>query len=41
MASGNDMKAAEKSYDNFVTLVKWSAPICAAIALLVIFLISR
>ncbi|HQE00131.1 MAG TPA: aa3-type cytochrome c oxidase subunit IV [Novosphingobium sp.] len=41
MAAGNDMKAAETSYENFVTLVKWSTPICAAIALLVVFLISR
>lgn len=40
MASGNDMKAAHKSYDNFITMVKWTTPICALIALLVVVLIS-
>ena len=41
MASGNDMKAARQSYDNFVSLVKWAAPICALTALLVILLIAK
>ncbi|OCC22695.1 cytochrome C oxidase subunit IV [Croceicoccus estronivorus] len=35
------MKAAEQSYENFVTLVKWATPICALVALLVIVLIAN
>lgn len=34
MASANDMKAAEKTYSGFISLLKWSVP---AIALLVVF----
>ena len=41
MASGNDMNAANKSYENFVVLVKWATPICALTALLVVVLISN
>lgn len=40
MASANDMKAAEKTYGSFITMIKWSAPIIALITLFVIFLIS-
>ena len=40
MASGNDMKAAEASYSNFITLVKWGTPIVALIALVVVILIA-
>jgi hypothetical protein len=40
MASANDMKAAEKTYGGFITLLKWAVPITALIALFVIFLIS-
>ncbi len=41
MASGNDMKAAQQSYDNFITLMKWATPICVLTALLVIVLIAK
>ncbi|MEZ5687824.1 MAG: aa3-type cytochrome c oxidase subunit IV [Caenibius sp.] len=40
MASGNDMKAAEKTYEGFITLLKWSAPAAAIITLIVIMLIA-
>jgi hypothetical protein len=40
MAPADDMKAAEKTYSGFVTLLKWAVPIIALIALFVIFLIS-
>lgn len=40
MASANDMKAAEKTYSGFLTLLKWSTPIIIAIVFLVILLIS-
>lgn len=41
MASGMDMKAAERSYDNFITLVKWGTPLCAIVALVVLVLIAN
>jgi hypothetical protein len=40
MGSANDMKAAEKTYGGFISLLKWSVPLIAVIALFVIFLIS-
>jgi hypothetical protein len=40
MASANDMQAAEKTYGGFISLLKWSVPIIALTALIVIFLIS-
>ena len=40
MASANDMQAAQKTYDSFITLVKYSVPVIAAIAALVVILIS-
>ena len=40
MASANDMQAAEKTYAGFMTLLKWSVPFIAALALLVVILIS-
>jgi hypothetical protein len=40
MGSANDMKAAEKTYGGFVTLLKWSTPIIALIVLFVILIIS-
>jgi hypothetical protein len=40
MTSVNDMKAAEKTYGGFTTLIKWTVPIVALLALFVIFLIS-
>lgn len=40
MASANDIKAAEKTYGGFINLLKWSVPLIAAIALLVVILIA-
>lgn len=40
MASGNDMKAAEKTYEGFVSLLKWSVPLTALITLVVVILIA-
>jgi hypothetical protein len=40
MASGNDMKAHQGTYGSFVTLLKWSVPILAIIALLIVILIA-
>ena len=40
MASANDMQAAQRTYSGFISLLKYSIPVIAAIALLVIVLIS-
>ncbi len=40
MASANDMKAAEKTYGGFIGMLKWSVPLIALIALLVVILIA-
>ena len=40
MASGQDMKAAEKTYGGFITMLKWSVPAIALIAAVVVVLIS-
>lgn len=40
MGSANDMKAANQTYGGFITLLKWTVPVTALIALFVIFLIS-
>ena len=40
MASGNDIKAAEKTYDGFINLLKWSVPVIALITLVVVSLIA-
>lgn len=40
MASGNDIKAAEKTYSGFVSLLKWAVPALALLVLVVILLIS-
>ena len=40
MASGNDMKAAEKTYEGFINLLKWSVPLTALITLVVVILIA-
>lgn len=40
MASANDMQAANKTYAGFLTLLKFALPAVAAIAILVIILIS-
>ncbi|WP_427965552.1 hypothetical protein [Altererythrobacter sp.] len=35
-----DMKSAEKTYGGFITLLKWSVPSIALIALVIVILIS-
>jgi hypothetical protein len=40
MASANDMKAAQQTYDSFIGMLKWAVPITALIALFVVFLIA-
>jgi hypothetical protein len=40
MASGNDMKAAEKTYSGFIGLLKWTIPVIAVLVIVVILLIS-
>ncbi len=40
MATGNDMKAHEGTYDGFIGLLKWAVPAIAIIALLIVFAIS-
>ena len=40
MASGNDIKAAEKTYGGFINLLKWSVPLIALITLVVVSLIA-
>jgi hypothetical protein len=40
MASGNDMKAAERTYSGFIGLIKWTLPVIAIIVAVVILLIS-
>ena len=41
MATGNDMKAHAGTYGGFITLLKWSVPIIAVIALVVVLLIAE
>jgi hypothetical protein len=41
MATGNDMKAHKGTYGGFVTLLKWSVPILALLALLIVILIAE
>ena len=36
MASANDMQAAQKTYDGFITLLKYAVPVIAVIGLLVV-----
>lgn len=40
MPSANDMKAAEKTYDSFIASLKWSVPLIAAIAAVVVIIIA-
>lgn len=40
MASGNDMKAHQGTYDGFMTLIKVTIPVLAVITIVVIKLIS-
>lgn len=41
MASGNDMKAHQATYEGFMALVKYSIPVLAVITAVVIHLISK
>ena len=38
--SANDMKAHEQTYGGFIGLIKWTLPVIALLALLVIVVIS-
>lgn len=40
MGSANDMKAAHKTYGGFIALLKWSVPVIALVALVVVILIA-
>ena len=40
MADHQDMNAARGTYDGFIGALKWTLPLIAAIALLVVILIS-
>ena len=41
MATGNDIKAHQGTYGGFITLLKWTVPFLAVLALLIIVLISE
>jgi len=41
MSSANDMKSANQTYASFISAVKWSTPVIALIAAVVVYLISR
>ena len=40
MASGNDMKAHASTYDAFIGMLKWTLPLIAVIAAIVVFIIA-
>lgn len=40
MASQNDMKSANKTYDGFIASLKWAVPLIAVITAFVIMLIA-
>jgi hypothetical protein len=40
MASGNDMKAAERTYDGFIVMVKWGSAVVAIATIIVVALIA-
>jgi hypothetical protein len=40
MASGNDMKFHNATYEGFLTLLKWSTPFLVVITAVVVVLIS-
>lgn len=40
MSSVHDMEKAEKTYAGFVTLLKWTVPITAAIIFFIVVLIA-
>lgn len=39
MASGNDMKAAQETYNSFISAVKWSTPLLALLTAFVVYLL--
>ncbi|WP_246204953.1 aa3-type cytochrome c oxidase subunit IV [Altericroceibacterium indicum] len=40
MMSANDMKAAEKTYEQFIGTLKWSVPLIAILVAFVVIAIS-
>ncbi len=40
MEPANDLRAARKTYDQFIGMVKWSIPIIAVVVFIVILLIA-
>ena len=40
MTSGNDMKAHGSTYEGFIGLLKWSVPLAAVIAAVVVLIIA-
>lgn len=40
MASSNDLKSAEKTYSSFIGILKWSVPLIALVAAIVVVLIA-
>jgi len=40
MASPQDMKSANKTYDSFIASLKWTVPLILVITFLVIFIIA-
>ena len=40
MESANDMKAHSRTYGSFIGTLKWSVPLLAVIALIVVVMIS-
>lgn len=40
MASGNDMKMHNGTYDGFIGLLKWSVPLVAVITAVVVLIIA-
>jgi hypothetical protein len=38
--AGNDMKAANSTYESFIGMLKWSVPLIAVIALVVVLIIA-
>lgn len=41
MASGNDMKMHEGTYNGFIGMAKWGTIVCAVIAAFVVYVISN
>lgn len=40
MGSANDIKAAQATYDGFISLIKYSVPVIAVIVAFVIYIIQ-